>query len=73
MILLHLSRNELNSIPEVLFNKMEFLEDLDLSNNYLETLPKFVFVDLVALRRLHLAENNITLLATGKLVYFLSQ
>lgn len=59
---LNLSHNEIDSIPEKVFDKLENLKELFLDNNKLETINSTLFDNLKLLRVLSIANNQIATL-----------
>jgi len=62
---LHLSNNQLQTLPAGIFNGLVNLQLLDLSHNRLQTLPAGIFNGLVNLQWLHLFHNQLQTLPAG--------
>ena len=62
---LHLDRNDLESLPDDVFDGLDGLRRLRLNDNDLATLPKGAFDGLDGLRRLYLNDNDLDDLPDG--------
>ena len=62
---LRLDRNDLETLPDDVFDGLDSLRKLHLNDNSLETLPDDVFDGLDSLRKLHLNDNSLETLPKG--------